>query len=475
MVMDKILLLNVHSSMNVGDEALLHSALEQFRMAFPGSQITLSMNDAASYTGAETALPSLYSWVHPVGPQEESGWKLRRLVWLLPASLIPVLSKRWFKRPIFWLTPTALRPILRAYLETDLAVGIPGGYLFSSGRGLSLLLVMVSIYLALLAEKPVYLLPQSIGPMRHGWEKWLLRRLLERVRMVMVREPVSLELVEACRVRNPQVKLMPDVAFGLPGAASEDADAWLREQGIDPEDEQPCLGITIVNWGAQNKTFTRQVVYEQACAAAARWFVAHTGGRVIFFPQVWGPTADQDDRIPARRVADGLQDIKESIHLVQEPLAMRLLKAVYGKMDIFIGTRMHSNIFALSEAVPVIAIGYQHKTRGIAAMVGMSDWVIDIQQVDENVLIERLEALWKNRQAVGEQLRKVMPEFIRQSQQAGMMVLLDITRMRQEERPDPLCNDIKSEFKPAAISSGGVRIVGSGQRGRTATYPGHDG
>ncbi len=430
----KILLLNVHSSMNVGDEALLQSALGQLRLNFPGSNITISMNESASYSGPETALPSIYSWVHPISAQGETGWKFGRLIWLLPASLIPILSMLWFKRAIFWVTPLALRPILNAYLEADLVAGTPGGYLYSSGRGVNLLLVMYTILMALLAGKPVYLLPQSIGPIKHGWERWCLRRLLEQVRIVMVREGVSLQLVQACKVRNPRVQLIPDMAFTLPGTALEEAEAWLGEQGIDAREERPRLGITMVNWGAQNKNFTRQDIYEQSCAAAARWFVEQIHGRVIFFPQVWGPTQDQDDRIPSRRVAEQLEDLAGAIHYVREPLPTTLLKTVYGKMDVFIGTRMHSNIFALSEAVPVIAIGYQHKTMGIATMAGIGEWVIDIQGVDEKVLVERLAALWEKRAGVRNQLRQTIPEIIHQSQQAGVMVRQDYTRLRQERR-----------------------------------------
>jgi colanic acid/amylovoran biosynthesis protein len=432
--MENILLLNVHSSMNVGDEALLQSAVGQLRLNFPESKITLSVNESTSYTGAETALPSVYSWVHPIGAKGETGWKYSRLAWLLPATLVPILGKRWFKRAIFWVTPPVLRPILTAYLEADLVAGMPGGYLYSSGRGFILLLVMYSIQLALLAGKPVYLLPQSIGPIKHGWERWLLRRLLEQVRMVMAREPVSLQLVQACGVQNPRVHLIPDMAFTLPGAALEDAEAWLGEQGIDAKEKRPHLGITMVNWGAQNKNFTRQDIYEQSCVAAARWFVEQIHGRVIFFPQVWGPTLDQDDRIPSRRVAEQLQDLAGAIHYVREPLPTTLLKKVYGKMDVFIGTRMHSNIFALSEAVPVIAIGYQHKTLGIATMAGIGEWVIDIQGVDDKVLVERLAALWEKRVGVRNQLRQTIPEIIHQSQQAGVMVCQDYTRLRQELR-----------------------------------------
>ena len=49
---------------------------------------------------------------------------------------------------------------------------------------------------------------------------------------------------------------------------------------------------------------------------------------------------------------------------------------------------MHSNIFALSETVPVIAIGYLHKTRGIASMLGMDRWVLDIQTITRGITCE---------------------------------------------------------------------------------------
>ena len=63
-------------------------------------------------------------------------------------------------------------------------------------------------------------------------------------------------------------------------------------------------------------------------------------------------------------------------------------------MDVFLGTRMHSNIFALSGRVPVIAIGYLHKTQGIAAQVGIEDWVIDIQDIEAAGLISKFDQLW---------------------------------------------------------------------------------
>ena len=422
---ERILLINVHSSRNVGDAALLAMALKQLRASFPGSQFALCMDDPESHGGQEQVLESLFAWVHPMTDQAKGGWNLSRLGWLLPASLLPVLTWRLSRTAWWLLTPASLRDIVRAYLEADLVVSKPGGFLYSSGRGISLLVALYSIALAILAGKPVYILPQSIGPLARSWERWLTRRVLEGVRLVMVREPVSLLVVRACGVRNPRVSLVADMAFGFPSAEQAQVDGWLREQGLAAQQDRPLLGITVVNWGAQNTAFRRQAVYEKACQAAARWFAGQNGGQVIFFPQVWGPLPEQDDRIPARRIAEQLRDFQDAIHVVEQPIPSELLKAIYGRMDLFIGTRMHSNIFALSEGVPVVAIGYLHKTRGIAQMAGIDPWVIDIQQVDESSLVERLAALWGTRTEWREKIRATVPELIRQAERAGEMIRAD--------------------------------------------------
>jgi colanic acid/amylovoran biosynthesis protein len=95
---------------------------------------------------------------------------------------------------------------------------------------------------------------------------------------------------------------------------------------------------------------------------------------------------------------------------------------------------MHSNIFALSEGVPVIAIGYQHKTRGIAEMAGMGDWVIEIQAVDETLLVARMEALWEQRLKIREQLLHTIPVIIKQASRAGSLVQQDYNRIRLSSR-----------------------------------------
>lgn len=415
----------MHSSRNAGDAALTQVTLEQLAQAFPKCRVTLAMDDPHSHQGMGAAIGSLFNWVTRVAADGQPRWRMMGLLWMLPASLTPVVTQRLFKRAWFGLTPVIWRELMEAYLRADLVVSKPGGFLYSSGRGVTLLVSLYSLALALLAGKALYLFPQSMGPFLFGWECRLLRAVLSRARLVMVREPVSAKQLEQCGLSGQQYKLMPDVAFAFKGAPRAEALAWLKEHGIYPTAGQSLLGMTAINWGWQNPRFTTQAQYENACAAAARYFVNELGGKVVLFPQVTGPLSSQDDRIPARRIAQLAGCKGDTITVIEEAVAPEMLKATYGVMELFIGTRMHSNIFALSQGVPVIAIGYQHKTSGIARMAGIADWVVEIEALDERLMVEKLQRLWVQRQAVSDHIRDVMPAIIQAARQPGEMTAAD--------------------------------------------------
>ena len=422
---ENILLINIHSSMNVGDAALLQVTLQQLRLKFPSSQMLLCMDDPDSHKGSEKTVQSIFSWVYPFRNDRKSGWNYIQLCILLPVSLIPLLSQRLFGRRIWLFTPARMRKIVSAYLDADLVVSKPGGFLYSSGRGISLLIAIYSIIYAYWAGKPVYIFPQSIGPFNHKWESFLMRKLLERVRIVMLREPISFQLVKDLGLRNPRVHLIPDSAFCLQDAGAEAGRNWLQQRGINPQPGLPILGMTAINWGAQNKAFDLQSEYEAACVAAIRYFAEKINGRVILFPQVYGPLASQDDRIPAHRISDQLAYLAGMVKVIDEPIPAELLKSIYGWMDVFIGTRMHSNIFALSKGVPVVAIGYLHKTEGIARMVGIEKWVIDIRQMHGDVLQEKLAELWSVRQEWRQKIQLKIPSLLVEANNAGKLVADD--------------------------------------------------
>ena len=428
---EKIVIINVHSSRNQGDAALLNVTLEQLYASFPACKITICMDDPDSHPGNEKVIDSIVSWTHPKNTDGTVSWNYWHLIELIPTSIIPILSQQLLGRAIFALTPKKLMPIVETYISADIVVSGPGGFLYSSGRGMSLLVTVYSIFMAIIARKPVYVLPQSIGPLKQPWQKMIIHWLLDHVRIVMVREPLSLKLVQVLGVDQSKIHLLPDMAFAIPKSDKIIGSEWLEEKGIDPHKKEPLLGMTIINWGEQHKGFEFQAEYERACAAAVEWFIKSTEGKVILFPQVFGPYLSQDDRVPARRVAEQLPELSKSIIMIEQPLPLELLKSVYGWMDIFIGSRMHSNIFSLCEGVPVIMIGYLPKTRGLAEMLGIEEWYLDINQVNGIELSERLQILWAKKNFWTEERTRAIQKTILEASKVGGIVKADYERWIQ--------------------------------------------
>jgi colanic acid/amylovoran biosynthesis protein len=78
----------------------------------------------------------------------------------------------------------------------------------------------------------------------------------------------------------------------------------------------------------------------------------------------------------------------------------------------FIGTRMHSNIFALSSYVPTVAINYEHKTRGIMELLELENYVLEINHITSSDLISVAEQCWKNRDSLKNKLQRQIPQVL---------------------------------------------------------------
>ncbi len=388
-----ILIINIHSSTNAGDAALTMQTIAGLQRSFPGCHLTLAMDDPASHMGDERKIASIVHWLKSTDRGSQSTWNKRNLLVFLPASAVSLLVFLIFKRRVFPFMPQAQRETINAYFDADIAVSKPGGFIYtSSGLGMPFLLTIYTIAFAVLCGKPHYMLPQSIGPITRGWQRRMARWALNRTRITMLREPISLREAQSLQIDPTRCVQVADLAFAYPPAPAENAQAWLSRQGVDVMGTWPVVGVTAINWGAQESTFGLQQRYETALAASLTAFSGRTAAQFVFFPQVIGPTIEQDDRVVARRIAGLMPSV--NVTLIEEQTEPDVMKASFGLMDLFVGTRMHSNIFALSGGVPVVAIGYLHKTRGIMQMMGLEDFVIDITGIDAGVLTALMDRAW---------------------------------------------------------------------------------
>lgn len=412
--MSRLLIINLHSTSNAGDHALLLMSLRAIYAFAPNAQVTLSVNDPAGFAAnrlAEPCVPSFFGWA---GENRRPGWlaRLRLLFRLYLCALWAALRYRWSGAATYAGIPHPFRPLLRAYFEADAVLSCPGNFIYTRSylAGLPILVPLFAMFYAWLLGKPFALLPQTVGPLARRWEGWVVGWILRRARSIAVRDVTSVALLERLGFDRESYQLIPDLAFQFPGAGRAAGIALLQEFGVEPSALRPRLGVTLINWGAQNPAFGGQARYEAGVTETIRRFLLETEGQALLFSQVCGPTDADDDRIPARRVAAALAaaGVSEGVHLVDAAIPAPRLKAAYGLMDFFLGSRLHSNIFALAEGVPVLAIAYQDKTFGVMGMLGLGEWVIAIEECDLDSLGALHSRFWPRREEVRTQAQQAV-------------------------------------------------------------------
>ncbi len=420
--MTRVLVTNVYSARNAGDAAIVLGMIECLHgtSGLEDAEIALSsadhFDDATAYP--VRVEPSFHS-LKDAGP---GGPRLRCLYFLI--VLVP-LSFLWVSawRLLRWDLPVpgGLRRLLRVYAASDLVIAAGGGYLYTTSRihgNVMLLIHLHSFRLAALLGKPVYLWAQSIGPFAAGYQARIVRLALSAVRLVEVREEVSRDLLAGWELKVP-VREAADAAFLLPAA---EPDAGL---GLATSSASLRVGMTVRRWFRDP---AQQLDYQRTMAAFADRLVQECDGEVVFVPQVTAVRQHDDDRRAAREVA-GLMTRTDRARVVEHELSAPQVKWLCGRMDFFVGTRMHSNIFALSLGVPTLAISYQPKTDGIMAQLGLGAFVLPITGLSPGRLWHAFDHLRESAGEVREQLRRVIPEQTARSEVAGRLIADDFAAL----------------------------------------------
>lgn len=408
----KILIVNVHSSRNAGDLALLQTTIDLLRHSFKNATFWVSSN----FTD-ENAILLLADRVIASPWKLAGGGTNRRTRYLVVNLLINWFAaisgiyhwKGWPNKS--WLS------LFEAYHDADLVVAVSGNQFFSSGRyGWPLLAIAMSVQLAKVFKKPVYIMPQSIGPFRSWWEKLLLRRSYSTARKIFIRDFQSLHLAGEVKLPSSRVQYVPDPAFTLKVASDSEAQAILEKYGY--KRGMLTIGVTVI--ASMPSYLNQQQItnYYAVVASSLSELARKCDLDVFFFHQVIGPSNQEDDRIATSIVTHLMSISPERIHVIEDILKPDLLKACYGRMDIFLASRLHSGIFSLSMGIPTVFIGYLSKTRGILEALGIENNILELGELSQERLFIMLENTWLSRNTLRTSIIDKISNTIKQIQRA---------------------------------------------------------
>lgn len=398
----RFLITDVNTSFNKGDLAIIIGFLKTLRENYPDSEIdvlTLTPQEDAKYYAKYKV--NVHGRLFTHDQKHISKYNLL-VVYTLKMILFLCWSKIHFI-PI----PKHEKKILMLYNDADLIISCGGGTLGSNAL-VSITKSLFPMYLAKKLGKKVFISAQSIELFKSQLIKNLTKFVLNKVDLITVREKYSLELLKNIGIKKPFF-LTADTAF-LVGHESVETGKLLLKTANVPCDSKLRIGMTVMKWRFPGENGdVKFLEYVNTIVQAIEEILEKTDSIIVFFPNViFSPK--EDDREIAVKIKEMVKETMTTrLHVLTGNYSPEELKAMIGTMDIFIGTRIHSNIFATTMFVPTITIAYEKKHYGIMEMTGLEEYVLDISNFTSSQIIHLTDRLIQNRETLRNRLKEKIP------------------------------------------------------------------
>ncbi len=372
--------------LNGGDAAIASAIADTLREAF-GDRLDLELLDGSPAAPAYYPEFSLLRDPHKLALAREHvlfgrmGRGFNELRLMFGAFL---LGKGMSPPPLL-LTDDEERA-LRALAEADLVVSTGGTYLVEHyalrGR-------IFNFRLVNLLRRPLVLYTQSMGPFTKPEVRGPLAQELDQARLILLRDPASLEHLKELGVTTPHAEVLPDSVFTI-----ADAEELERATSRVVPDVGARVLVSVRKWtkfqGREPEEGMRE--YTESVRAMIRELVDTRAAHVTLLSTCQGiPEYWTDDSEVAMDVWAGLEPrYQERCEVDRAHHTLAELKAHYARADLVIATRMHAAIIALCAGTPVLPIEYEFKTRELFKALGLERWVLDISTVTPAGAVERL-------------------------------------------------------------------------------------
>jgi len=281
---------------------------------------------------------------------------------------------------------------------------------------------------ARLLGKPVMSYAVGVGPLTGRFCRWLARWCLDRFTLVTVRDDLSVRILRGCGVRRPIVRTV-DAAIALRPADPARAEEILRAEGVPPGRPivtylpwgpayrvQKSLLPVIFRKGQAVRDERRRRLYERHCRVvgeALRRFAEATGAFVLFVPP--DPfSAHGGDGIMARDIAARMGAPDDGAVITGE-YSPKELKALLGRAELAVGSRMHGLILSAGEGVPIVAVCFNDKTRDFCRIMGQERWMIEESEVTgPDAFLRFLLGAWSERGRLRREVSARRDELVRE-------------------------------------------------------------
>lgn len=395
--MKKITITNAYTWDNKGDAGILLGIIEELKKIYNGDVeftiLSFTPEKDEKHYCEDITVKKVYSNILNPHPYKHTKIGKIKAMLKLAVRAVKISIGLKFNRE----NTIKKEKSIQALNESDIIVVCGGGFL--GGKKLESLMHLYQIDVNTQFNKPVFVMGTSIEPIQNSIIKYYTEKVLKKVNFIYAREEIT-EKYLSTFLPNEKHMQIPDMAFML-------GEKYEKVQFLDEikKQEKVLIGITVRKWNFPNSPNSEiaQKKYKSELVKFIEDIIKKYNAVFIFIPQVIVDYASDVDI--AKEIKSGLTSKYQNKFIIRDddwtPLQ---IKNVIGQLDFFVGTRMHSNIFATSMKIPTLAIAYEKKTNGIMKTVGIENYVEEIDEITSESLIKKFEKMINNKQQISEHL-----------------------------------------------------------------------
>ena len=258
--------------------------------------------------------------------------------------------------------------------------------------------------MAKMVGTPVMWYGISVGPLKTQLGRDMSRLSAGLASMITVRDSKSLEELEKLGVREVAYQL-PDPVYGLkmpPKGYANKFAAW-RDAHVS---NQPVIAVSVrsIPSGAGIDTQDFISVIAKTCDILASEFAY----RILFIPQCIYEhgNREEDDRNIANEIINRASN-KENIFTIEEDIDVLGCASLYEGATAALCTRLHGNVFAAMQHVPVVGINYNPKVREFHKWLGTEEAVVEMLGIYPQALVDQINCVIRGKNTFKEKSKKI--------------------------------------------------------------------
>ena len=304
---------------------------------------------------------------------------------------------------------TNLPAIIRVLRRADLLISGGGGLLQDATGPRSIPYYLGIIKLAMLLRTKVAVYAQGLGPLRSGWSRFCVQKVLSGVDWLSVRDPASARLLAELGVER-DVTVTADPVFFLDPAPQKEIEAFWKAYGIKRPGKELLVGLALRPYPGET-LFDKKLL--EIFSTGCRFLEKEYKARLIFLPYHLKKDLPLARDLASRSSTRGI--------VIEESLSSRNVFRVMGGLDLLIGMRLHALIFASICGVPFIALPYDPKVNAFLRHVEKPG--LSLESLNSAQLLESIKSALDEGDEAGADLRIKINARKREVQEAAQKIL----------------------------------------------------